>query len=132
MPYNSEIAREVFLSPNERIILDFYEGPVQAVYRHDEHGSWYVFAMPGAARKERLFCLRPLADASVADSIADFETIDEVDWLTRLGRDTLLPACAPVAYRLRQQGRQVLEVVDMTEEQLRAAVPMSATEFADE
>jgi hypothetical protein len=130
MPRTPAHAREVFTAPHERIPLDWYDGPVQAVFVHDQHGAWYVFALEWRSPRDRDFCLRPLARPSVVEEVAEIVTVDEADWLTRLGTETLLPACEPVGFRLREVDGAVVEVVALTAEELSAAQPVLASDLA--
>ncbi|MCB9675197.1 MAG: hypothetical protein H6737_08770 [Alphaproteobacteria bacterium] len=122
MAHDVAAAREAFTEPAERHVLDFDESLLQAVYVHDVHGPWYVFALPSESVHDRVYCIRPLADVSVVARIEGLQTLDEADWLVRLAHDVLLPACADVGFRV-QTVRGSLTVEPMDAEALAAAAP---------
>ncbi|MEZ4321992.1 MAG: hypothetical protein R3F61_31260 [Myxococcota bacterium] len=130
MAHDAPAAREVFTTPHETIPLDWFEGPVQAVYVHDAHGPWYVFALPSESARDRLFCMRPFADPAVAEGLADVQTLEDADWLERFGREELLPACLPIGFEVRRLDGVVVAVVPMTDAALEAAVPRLANAIA--
>lgn len=128
MGFDSAAATAVFSFPNERLVLDFYDGPVQAVYLHDVYGAWYIFAT-GTGPREREFCMRPIQDASVVEAVANMETVDEANWLIRLGTEQLLPACGPQGFRVRLIDNAVHEVRALTHEELLTARPRSVSDL---
>lgn len=122
-------ARDVFLAPHSTVVLDWYDGPVQAVYQHDAFGAFYLFAlrMIGA---EQVYCVRPLTDASVIAEAASAETHDDSNWLVRFGRERLLPACtAGEGVRLTVLRGVVVKAEAMDEAELSQAMPRLADQL---
>jgi hypothetical protein len=119
-------ATAVYERPAERIHLDWYDGIVQAVLLHDQHGPWYAFALGVPAPGERALCLRPIVDRSVVPEVEELETLDDVEWLLRLGTDRLLPACGPEGVWLRVIGDRVVEARRMTAGEVAASRPVAA------
>lgn len=117
-------APEVYRAPAERVVIDWYDGIVQAVLLHDVHGAWYVFAVGAPSARERELCMRPLVDRSVLPELDDLETLDEEGWIERFGAERVLPACGPGGVLLRVSGGEVLEVRAMSDDEVASARPV--------
>lgn len=136
----TDIATAVYTAPTEVVHIDWYDGIVQAVFLHDDHGAFYAFAVPLEALRaaggvetpalgERLVCMRPIADRSVLPELEDLDTVDDETWLTSLGTGRLLPACAPSGVLLVTSGAGVASARELHADELASLAPVEAQEL---
>lgn len=118
-----EVLNDLWIHPERRLHLDWYDGPVQSLLTHGDHGTWYVFAVRFGAASERLYAALPVADPSILEDLTDLETRDDADWLVELGRDVLLPASAPDGWWMTVREGAVADVRPMTVDERATVAP---------
>lgn len=117
--------RAVWLQPSRRVHLDWYDGPIQTLLTHPDHGTWYLFATSIGAVGDRIYAMLLVADSSMIDELSDIETRDDTDWLAALGRDVLLPACASTGVWVTTRDHEIKSVRPMTDAERQQVRPQS-------